>query len=230
MICTNKIKRGHMSEPRQCMREKHAWGEKACTPNLLGMQFGNFLVIALAPPVKYACNKHMETVWRVRHVINGQEREIRAFRLIRGDATGNHKIGFCTYNGKPQPEYRTVQSHYRLIFKPHIEPNRAKYYKDMPFYDDWNPDKGGAFWKGTKWILENLGSKPGPNWSMDIIQHDVGFVPGNLRWACKRTQKRNQQHRILGQFSEEEFDVEAKRRGYTKIVLDKPIETVDASD
>jgi hypothetical protein len=49
---------------------------------------------------------------------------------------------------------------------------------------------------------------------MDIIDHDKGFVPGNLRWARKKIQTRNQRHRRLGKFSLQEIRVEAMRHGY----------------
>ena len=53
--------------------------------------------------------------------------------------------------------------------------------------------------------------------TMDIIKHELGFVPGNLRWALRATQTGNQQHRILGQFTDAEFLVEARKRGFILI-------------
>jgi hypothetical protein len=90
----------------------------------------------------------------------------------------------------------------------------------MPFFDDWNPSKGGSYRNGMLWILENLGERPGPAWSIDIIEHAKGFVPGNLRWAQRNSQARNKQHRILGQFSNKEFAVEAKRRGFNLVFIE----------
>jgi hypothetical protein len=45
----------------------------------------------------------------------------------------------------------------------------------------------------------------------------LGFVPGNIRWALRDTQSRNQQHKRLGKFSDEEFAVEARRRGFVRV-------------
>jgi hypothetical protein len=77
----------------------------------------------------------------------------------------------------------------------------------MPFFDAWNPNKGGSYAVATSWIIENLGKKPGLDWSLDIVKHELGFVPGNLRWATRNIQARNQQRYRLGQFSDEEFAV-----------------------
>jgi hypothetical protein len=56
--------------------------------------------------------------------------------------------------------------------------------------------------------------RTGSDWSMDIINHAKGFVPGNLRWATRGKQKSNQQYRTLGQLTDKEFKVEARRRGF----------------
>ena len=50
-----------------------------------------------------------------------------------------------------------------------------------------------------------------------IVEHAAGFVPGNLRWAKKTGQTRNQQHRQLGLWTDEEIVIEARRRGLTMI-------------
>lgn len=122
--------------------------------------------------------------------------------------------------GQRFPEHATVIRHWYCIFKLALTGSRRQLcYLNMPFYDEWNPTKGGSFQAGANWIIKNIGRRPGKGWSLDIIQHEKGFVPGNLRWALINTQIRNRLHRILGQFSEEEFAVEAFRRGYVKTTL-----------
>lgn len=112
-------------------------------------------------------------------------------------------------------EFLCVINHYHYIFnKKHLN---YKYYKEMPFYDKWNPDKGGSYREGAKWIIDNIGKRPCKKWSLDIVNHYIGFMPGNLRWAKKGLQRMNQRHRILGQISEDEFGIEARKRGYIKI-------------
>ena len=84
----------------------------------------------------------------------------------------------------------------------------------MPFFDEWNPNKGGFLWRGADWIVQNLGKRPGVNWSLDIVEHEKGFVPGNLRWASRKTQRLNQMHKKLGLYSIEELRIECRRHGY----------------
>jgi len=88
----------------------------------------------------------------------------------------------------------------------------------MPFFNAWNPLKGGEIWKGAQWILDNLGRKPGKGWSLDVIKHNKGFIPGNLRWVPRgNSQRRNQIHKNIFNVPDKIFAVEAKRRGYRKI-------------
>jgi hypothetical protein len=110
--------------------------------------------------------------------------------------------------------YRTVHSHWSYIFNPYK--SRHDNYSGMAFCAAWDPNKGGSFLNGAKWIFKNIGRRPEPGYSLDIIKHEIGFVPGNLRWASKRTQKDNQQHRALGKMSETEFAAEARRRGWKR--------------
>jgi hypothetical protein len=200
--CENVSKIGSMSEKRRCIRLLNHSGYH--TPDLAGLVFGKRKVLRLAQWVSGTCVR-----WITE--LNGIESDQQARSLISGTSGGKrlHQHGFR--NG---PEYMSVMNHYALIFSE----KRAehKYYNGMPFCDDWNPKKGGDLWKGAKWIIDNLGPKPGPKWSLDIIKHAEGFVPGNLRWAKKYLQMRNQQHRFLETISEEEFAVEARRRGYVR--------------
>lgn len=40
-------------------------------------------------------------------------------------------------------------------------------------------------------ILASIGPHPGKSWSIDRINNDLGYVPGNLRWATRSQQQRN---------------------------------------
>ena len=49
----------------------------------------------------------------------------------------------------------------------------------------------------TKWkhsfiaFIEHIGLKPSPEMSLDRIDNDKGYIPGNIRWATPKTQANN---------------------------------------
>lgn len=206
-ICGKMIKRGVMAEPRPCVQVHNHKG-RCGSPDLTGMVFGNLIALKQGEP---KLNRKGSRMWVVKNVAEGQERNVPSSSLVSGYVQGK-RSNLYVRNGVKSPEYATVHGHWYSIFKSNRK--EAHVYKGMPFHDEWNPYKGGAFWQGAKWIVENLGEKPGIGWSMDTIKHDLGFVPGNLRWANRSTQRQNQQHRTLGQFTDEDFLIEAKKRGF----------------
>lgn len=211
--CKKPIKRGVMIETTPCaLRKKHKGG---CSPNLTGLKFGELKVLGKAESYVKSDGQRILR-WRVRDLQN-QIRLVYGTELTSGKSSGKHALKGCGYtyaDKKNRPEYTTVCNHYRYIFTFGIRCHDN--YVGLPYCDDWNPKKGGSFPKGAKWIIENLGYKPGPDWSIDIIEHNKGFVPGNLRWALRKQQLRNQQHKKLGLFTDKEFAAEAFRRGYIK--------------
>jgi hypothetical protein len=98
---------------------------------------------------------------------------------------------------KNNVEYYTIRSHYLNIFK-----RSYPAYKNLAFYDGWNPDKGGSFQSGADWIIENLGRRPDDTrYELHIIRRypdpenlekPYGFVPNNLIWIPKKEHRRQE--------------------------------------
>ena len=66
--------------------------------------------------------------------------------------------------------------------------------KDYKYYGD----RGIRVWEGFKDMhvfIEEMGPRPSTLHSLDKINNDGHYIPGNLRWATKRTQSTNQQLR-----------------------------------
>jgi hypothetical protein len=66
----------------------------------------------------------------------------------------------------------------------------------MPFFDAWNPAEGGSFDAAEDWIIKNLGRRPEKS-SLHIVDHALGFVPGNIEWTHPRNQISQQMHKII---------------------------------
>jgi len=210
--CKIKVYINEIKKFKRCLRETNHGGTHS--PNLKGEKFGKLKVLKFAGRRRWKKRTYFR--WWVD--CNGLLKMVDASELRRGQTLGfqNTGTGFVSKkNGKVRPEYSTVSMHFHYIFD-----GNNKAYKGMPFFKEWNPNKkGGAFWKGAKWIIENLGAKPSKKWSLDIVNHSLGFVPGNLRWALRHTQIRNQKHRKLGNFSIKELKVEVRRHGYKLVKM-----------
>ena len=67
---------------------------------------------------------------------------------------------------------------------------------------EWTTQKGNYygkgqphFWNFVHWVEENLGERPttgNAGHSLDRIDNDGNYEPGNLRWATKKEQRDNQ--------------------------------------
>lgn len=61
------------------------------------------------------------------------------------------------------------------------------------------PDYGGrgvtfdfpSVRSAAEWVLDNLGTKPETNYSLDRVDNSRGYTPGNLRWATRTEQNSN---------------------------------------
>lgn len=58
--------------------------------------------------------------------------------------------------------------------------------RGIALHDEWL-DNAESF---IKWVISNLGDRP-KNHSVDRIDNDIGYVPGNLRWATQTIQQNN---------------------------------------
>jgi hypothetical protein len=212
--CGKPVFSKNLNKTFPCIQPKGHWHTGKHTADLTGLKLKHGVVLKRGRVRIEKCSGVRQTTWIVKQDC-GTLKTLLASSILDGASTLRYVSNKWTTNkGKSTPELHTVHNHHSCIFKQSLYNPLLHGYKNMPFCDDWNPDKGGAYWKGAKWIIEHLGKRPGPDWSMDIINHAKGFVPGNLRWATRGKQKHNQQYRVLGQLTDKEFKVEARRRGF----------------
>jgi hypothetical protein len=184
--------------------------------DLLGHRFGRLVAIELVLRVddthgfswKCRCDCGKEIVTRAQHLRAGCTKSCGC--LFREKRAAGLKV---THGRTGTPEYEAL---HRAVFR--CSPTckqRADYY-----------DRGisvCAKWKTlTKEAVEDfiahVGPHPGFRYSLDRIDNDKGYEHGNVRWATKQEQTDNRRQPICKEkLSDAEFDIEAERRGYTKV-------------
>lgn len=65
---------------------------------------------------------------------------------------------------------------------------------------------------GSEWVINNIGHKPSPSHSLDRIDNDGHYEPGNLRWATRREQMLNRRAFKLGSMGERIRYIQSKRQ------------------
>jgi hypothetical protein len=89
--------------------------------------------------------------------------------------------------GKASPEYRAWGN---MIQRCH-NPNNAAYHnyggRGIEVCDRWR--------NSFKAFLEDMGCRPGPGYSIDRIDVNGNYEPGNCRWATAKVQRANQRTR-----------------------------------
>src|SRR5262245_59800644 len=101
---------------------------------------------------------------------------------------------------------------FQLIVRPRHRPRRGHAGNRTPEYEAWHAMKQRCFTPKAKpfvnyggrgisvapeWVsdfiafYEHVGPRPTPKHSIDRIDNNAGYVPGNLRWATRSEQNRN---------------------------------------
>jgi hypothetical protein len=156
--------------------------------DLLGQRFGRLLVIASANQ-----DKHGHPQWKCRCDCGRY-----IIRLAYNLSTGNTKSCGC-YNidrirersFKHGETERGVESKEYTVWK---GMKRRCLDSQCSRYEDY----GGRGIQVCEWWMHNfaafladVGRAPGPEYSIDRIDNDGNYEPGNVRWATRSEQRRN---------------------------------------
>lgn len=100
--------------------------------------------------------------------------------------------------GKPLPMWNDKEREVASIM--HNAKQRCS--KNRPYYKNWN-GRGIEFRfssveDATRWVVDNLGYRPSKIHSIDRIDNDGHYEPGNLRWATRSEQNSNKRAYKVG--------------------------------
>ncbi len=87
-----------------------------------------------------------------------------------------------TVNGTMSPEYRSWYGMRRRCSNPNT--------MDYPRYGG-RGIRVAPQWVKFETFLADVGPRPGPGYSLDRIDNDGDYEPGNVRWATHSEQRRN---------------------------------------
>ena len=178
--------------------------------NIINQKFGRLLVV-----LKTDERQQGQIVWKCLcecgkycfvksdHLRRGA---IKSCGCLKSESTIRR---FTRHGMSKSEEYKTWKK-----IQTRCSPNN-KYRKD--YYDrgisvakEWIG--AGGFVK----FFNHIGPKPTPKHTIDRINNDDGYKPGNVRWATMKEQMQNQRPRKrLDLYTTHEIIQELRRRGYT---------------
>lgn len=167
--------------------------------NLIGQRFGRLVVVAPAENWVQPSGQ-TKVQWKCRC-------DCGTVKVIRsGDLKGGHTSSCGCLSSELTSERLTIHGNnkrgkqtvnYRLWFsiKQRCCDSNNKRYRDyggrgIDFYPEWR-DSFQAF---DKYLREALGPRPAGQ-TLDRRNNDLGYIPGNLRWATYKQQANNRRRR-----------------------------------
>jgi len=181
----------HHCENRRCVRPDHLFQSSVVMPLRsvkVGEKYGRRTVIAFAY-VKYQkqhwhclCDCGKSTIASTGSLRSGHPKSCGCASL-----EVNVKHGYGRRGERRTPEYGTWQGMLNRCRNPKCK--SYSYYggRGITVCDRWR--------ESFQAFLEDMGSKPSPTHSIDRIDNEGNYEPGNCRWATKAEQNRNQRKR-----------------------------------
>lgn len=155
--------------------------------NHLGKKFGRLTVLSRAP------NRGRYAVWNCRCDC-GTVKEVRATSLTMGTTSscGCLQKERVTRHGLTQsPEYRTWAGMKERCSSPKSISWKNYGARGISVYEGWH-NNFMAFYR-------HIGPRPSDQYSIERINNDGNYEPGNVKWATRLEQVANTRERVLRQ-------------------------------
>jgi len=111
---------------------------------------------------------------------------------------------------------KTLTRLYRLWANIKYRLKDSRSYEGILMHAAWTED----FEAFEKYINENLGPLPAPDYSLDRIDPHGNYEPGNLRWADKKVQAQNRTNSVSRRFQQARSGVDVGARFFMLTVLE----------
>ena len=158
--------------------------------DLVGVRSGHLVVLAYA-----GRHKQGGSQWLCRCDLCGKEVTLKAQSIASGQKTCSAKCGVSESNVKRSkhgmwhtPEYAA----WHCIKERCLNPNTTHYHRyggrGIKICSEWRDD--------FQVFYAYIGPRPTAKHSVDRIDNDKGYEPGNVRWATKKEQARNRRDNV----------------------------------
>jgi len=153
--------------------------------NLEGRTYGQWTVAAYYGRKRYKGRSEAH-YWNV-HCSCGKAKLVQHHSLLRGTSTKCKRCALGEEGGSKNPRYNAWQSMISRCENPkHAD---WKYYgaRGIRVCDRWR--------NSFSTYLRDTGQRPGPEYTLDRVNNDGNYEPGNIRWATPEEQRANQRPR-----------------------------------
>jgi hypothetical protein len=178
--------------------------------DLVGRHFGRWTVLAHS-----GFDRKRNTMWKCECSCGGH-------KIVRGQSLlcGDSKSCGCIHQERLRsesnrkhglsgtPEYRALNQAVQRC-KPDYSQHADYFDRGITVWAFWATRTKAA----VQDFITYVGKRPSPQHSLDRIDNDKGYEPGNVRWATRGIQYINRRIKRIEQFSDAVIVAEFKRRG-----------------